>query len=87
MNDKRKSNTENQFDGVMSEAANLGAERMVEFLSSSRGIGNEAWQRLREQAQVGCVAVATKVRYEAAINNRHALERQRALLPGRGEDA
>lgn len=71
-----------EFEGVMAEAANLGAEAMVEFLRSSRGIGSEAWQRLRDQAQVGCVAVATKVRYEAAINNRRALEQQRArLLP------
>ena len=71
------SNRQTKFEGIMAEAANLGADRMVDFLSATKGIGTEAWQRMREQAQVGCVAVATKVRFEAAMNNRKALELQR----------
>lgn len=70
-------------DDSLDETAGLGLEIMKEFLKSSRGIGSEAWARLRDQAKVGCVAVATKVRREAAHNNAKALE----LMAGRGRRA
>jgi hypothetical protein len=70
----------------LDETANLGLEVMKEFLSADRGIGTEAFDRLKEQAKVGCVAVATKVRHEAAVNNRAALDlarmRTAKVLPG-----
>jgi rRNA processing protein Krr1/Pno1 len=72
-----------EFDGVMAEAANLAADRLVEYLSAARGMGDEAWHRLENQAKVGAVVVASKVRYEASINNRRALEQQRQRLIGR----
>jgi hypothetical protein len=68
-----KAKTTSFDEDGLNEAANLGLNVMSEFLKSSRGIGAEAFERLKEQAKVGCVAVATKVRYEAAKNNREAL--------------
>lgn len=58
----------------LDEVANLGLEAMKEFLRSSMGMGTEQFERLKERAKVGCVAVATKVRHEAARNNGRALE-------------
>lgn len=72
-----------KFDEAkLDEVANLGLDAMKEFLKSSRGIGEEAFDRLKEQARVGCVAVATKVRLEAAKNNREALDLMRARQIG-----
>lgn len=67
-----------QFDEEkLDELANLGLDAMKEFLKASNGMGAEAFDRLRDKAKVGCVAVATKVRHEAAKNNAEALDLMR----------